>query len=91
MKYLYNYIEGDFTSKIYSVKYIKNMILNESTPVGFVVLNNNCKVTNLTKPKRMQFYTTLGYGETNSDLDHLVKISLKLIKESGNLPVNYFI
>lgn len=66
------------------------MILNESTPVGFVVLNNNCKVYN-TKPKRMQFYTTLGYGETNFDLDHLVKISLKLIKESGNLPVNYFI
>lgn len=73
------------------VNYIRNMILNESTPVGFVVLNNNCKVCNLTKPKRMQFYTTLGYGETNFDLDHLVKISLKLIKESGNLPVNYFI
>ena len=70
------------------VNYIRNMILNESTPVGFVVLNNNC---NPTKPKRMQFYTTLGYGETNFDLDHLVKISLKLIKESVNLPVNYFI
>ena len=60
-------------------------------PVGFVVLNNNCKYETPFSLKRMQFYTTLGYGKTNFDLDHLVKISLKLIQESRNLPVNYFI
>lgn len=70
------------------VKYNQKMILNESAPVGFVVLNNNYKDIN---PKRMQFYKTLGYGKTNYTLFHLVKISFKLIQESRNLPVNYFI
>jgi hypothetical protein len=70
------------------VKYNEKMILNESAPVGFVVLNNNYKGIN---PKRMQFYKTLGYGKTNHTLFHLVKISFKLIQESRNLPVNYFV
>ena len=65
------------------------MILKESTPIGFIVLNNNYKYK--PNPKRMQFYATLGGGESNYDLVHLVEISLRLVKESQNLPVNYFI
>ena len=85
--------KGRKTGKTHSVmlravKYNEKMILNESAPVGFVVLNNNYKGIN---PKRMQFYKTLGYGKTNHTLFHLVKISFKLIQESRNLPVNYFV
>lgn len=74
---------------ISNLNYNNTMILNTSTPVGFVVLNNNCKYN--IQPKRMQFYITLGHGKTNYTLAHLVKISLKLIREYKNLPVNYFV
>jgi hypothetical protein len=74
------------------INYNQTVILKKSTPIGFIILNTHCKVCNPNiKPKRMQFYTTLGGGETNYTIVHLVEISLKIIKESQNLPVNYFI
>jgi hypothetical protein len=39
----------------------------------------------------MQFYKFLGNGETNYTIVHLVEIALKIIKESQNLPVNFFV
>lgn len=87
--FLLNNNKTNISHDIEFVNYNKNTILNESEPVGFVVLNNNYKYN--IKPKRMQFYTTLGNGKINYTLVHLVKISLKLTTESENLPVNYFI
>lgn len=88
--FLLNNKKIDSSRDLEIINYNRNIILKTSTPVSFVVLNNNYKY-NMQKPKRMQFYTTLGNGKSNSTLVHLVKISLKLIKESENLPVNYFI
>jgi hypothetical protein len=75
--------------------YDTKMILNTSTPVGFVILNNNYKYNikenYIPKTKRMEYYTTLGGGKENIILVNLVKIALKIVNESKYLPVNYFI
>lgn len=74
-------------------------ILQESTPISFIILNHNYKhklnnIENIdigNTSNTIQFYTTVGKGEENPILLNLIKVILNLLQSSTYLPVNYFI